>query len=129
MGVRNPDHVSCCNIKSGMKVVTICIKSSGITILSVPLIIKSMPINISNKPKIIINVENDIQGIVFSNNLCTKPLAGDKPITFNKPNQKKIINRPNLAKGTDTLRKKCINLISIVLISLMFSISNAKDRQ
>jgi hypothetical protein len=54
----------------------------------------------SNKPNKIKKEVNDIKGMVFSNKRSTKPLAGLSPSTFNKPNQKKTMNKPNRATGS-----------------------------
>ncbi len=115
VGVKNPDHVSPFSKNSGIKVVIICIRSSGITTLSAPFIKNNTPINISSNPNKIINAEKDIQGIVVSKSLCTTPLAGERPITLRTPNQKNITNNPKRATGTDIFLKKCITSISVFL--------------
>ncbi|MCE9517540.1 hypothetical protein K8Q96_00890 [Candidatus Nomurabacteria bacterium] len=99
-------HVSCGINTKGMRVVIMWMNNSGIAKRSNPLIKNKTPINISNSPNRIRNVGNGIKGMVFTNKSCTSAVAGDKPITFNSPNQKKITNKPIRANGIETLLKK-----------------------
>jgi len=89
-----------------MNVVIICRNKSGITTRSSPGITKRIPIKHSNKPKRIMKVSNDMKLIVRSKRLWTKGLAGDMPMTFSAPNQKKITNKPKRATGTAMRLKK-----------------------
>src|SRR3989344_5493396 len=73
---------------------------------------KRIPIRHSNNPKRTINVVKDIKGIVCSKRPCTKELAGDNPITFKIPNQKKTTNRPKRARGKDHRLEKFRNFAS-----------------
>lgn len=123
VGTIKPDHVSEGSKNNGPNVVTMCTNNIGITTLSKPRTKNNIPIIHSNTPNPTKNEWNGIKGIVFSKSLCTRPDAGESPITFKKPNQKNTTNRPNRATSTETLRKKCISFASNISTFIKFSIT------
>ena len=113
VGTANCDQVSSGRKNNGPNVVIMCKKSNGITIRSAPFIKNRIPITHSKSPKKIKNESKLMKCIVFSNNLCTRPLAGESPTTFKIPNQKNTANKPNRATGIEYLLKKCMRCKSM----------------
>ncbi len=111
VGVKKPDQVTSGSKKSGMIVVSIWTKRSGMTMRSMPRMRKRMPMIHSKTPNATRKVSKGIMGIVCSKRFCTNGLAGERARILRMPNQKKTIKRPMRATGT-------LNFLKAWMISL-----------
>lgn len=75
-------------MKSGIMVVIKCTKSMNIATLSSLGMMKAIPITTSNTPNQTRNVSGGMKGIVILRRAKTKGLAGLRPKTLSRPNQK-----------------------------------------
>ena len=92
--------------KRGITVVIRWNKRSGITTRSAPWMRKRMPIRHSKSPNKTMKVGKETNETVSLNNFSTKGLAGLKSMTFNIPNQKKMMKRARRAKGIEIVWQK-----------------------
>jgi hypothetical protein len=91
VGMRSPDHVIAGSTKSGRAVVIMCKRRRGIATRVALGKRKSRPMNISSRPKVIMNVPKFMNEIVCAKSSSTRGSAGERPRTFRIPNQKKTM--------------------------------------